>query len=217
MFALPCCRNAGEHWLSYSSIQLVHKYSEVFEHKTDMHDMNMNKYEYGCYREYLQCTYCTYIAHKSTKQQLVARPVYMYHRLVRLDVYSLLLFCSRLKTHVLSTHDAVLFTCTANLGSIDLLRSERSAVFLASGASRSVGALPGVHVRAYASGPTRDNRAEAADRAAQARAKHAQKTAAKLQQDRRTTTMLTSRTAQNEDTPDKVDNIVQELLSSFGV
>lgn len=94
---------------------------------------------------------------------------------------------------------------------LDLLGSQRSAVFLASGASRSVGALPGVHVRAYASGPTRDNRAEAAGRAAQARVDHAQKTAAKLQQDRRTTTP-TSKTTRSEDKTDKVHSIQYKKL-----
>lgn len=115
------------------------------------------------------------------------------------------------KTHVISTNcDAVLCDMHHQFA-LDLLGCERSAVFLASGASRSVGALPGVHVRTYASGPTRDNRAEAADRAAQARADHAQKTAVKLQQDRCTTT-TTSKTAQSEDTTDKVDRIVQENI-----
>lgn len=93
---------------------------------------------------------------------------------------------------------------------------ERSAVFLASSASRSVGALPGVHVHAYASSPTRDDRAEVANRAAQARADHAQKTAAKLQQDRRATT-LTSKTTKSEKS-DKVDSkqeIMERTLSGF--
>ena len=98
--------------------------------------------------------------------------------------------------------------------SIDSARScDRSAVFLASSANRSGGVLPGVHVRSYASSPTRDRRAEAAERASQARAEHAQKIAAKLQQERRTVTALVRKISESDERSDKVDtNKIQFVL-----
>lgn len=61
---------------------------------------------------------------------------------------------------------------------------ESSAVFLAAGDSRGSSALPGVRVRSYPTSPTRDDRLEAAETAARARAEQARRIAVKARRDR---------------------------------
>lgn len=63
-------------------------------------------------------------------------------------------------------------------------RFDRSPVFLAPSAGRNA-TLPGVHVRSYAATPTRNDRLEEAEAAAQARAEEARRIAAKSRRDRK--------------------------------
>lgn len=60
-----------------------------------------------------------------------------------------------------------------------------SAVFLAAGARNSSAALPGVRVRTYPTSPTRDDRLEDAERAAQDRLAKARRIEAKSRRDRK--------------------------------
>lgn len=61
----------------------------------------------------------------------------------------------------------------------------RSAVFLAPSDNRGAAAQPGVRVRAYPTTPTRDDRLEAAESAAQVRAEEARRLAITSRRDRK--------------------------------
>lgn len=84
-----------------------------------------------------------------------------------------------------------------------MILESRSAVFLAPSDSRGSDALPGVRVRAYPTSPTRDDRLEAAESAAQVRADEARRIAIKSRRDQKIL-QATSATKSSPGHPDKV-------------